>query len=757
MAANRILLRRTGRLTAFSLLLCWLLAAPAWARDLETVQESIRRSGARWVAGETSVSRLSAADKEKLVGLLPEPETALAQTPSRSLFSAPLTPPLPVRLDWRAMNGGNYVTPVRHQKSCGACWAFAAVAALESRFLLETNQPGLTIDLSEQTLLSCDTTGGCAGGSGNTAARYLRDRGTTTESCQPYTISDTTPCNEACSRTYAISDYRRVLPVLYPNPTPTPAEQIDIIKTHLAQYGPLWTSMIVYDEFYDYQSGVYSLTGSPGIWKGGHAVLIIGYDETEAAFIVKNSWGKGWGENGFFRIAYSEIESEVGFGAFTYAYGDPVDLGLEAPTADAGADQTIAEMETVTLDGSASSDPDGQIVDYAWRQVQGPGVALDGAATAQPSFTAPNLTAGTDTDLLFELTVTDDDDLHATDEVLVTVIWENDPPVAQAGADQRVSEGVRVTLDASASTDLEAGALTYAWEQIGGPPVALENADTARPGFISPNLAAAADAELRFRLTVTDAYGATATDQIRVTIAWENDPPIARAGADRSVEEHSVVQLDGGGSTDPEGEPLTYQWQQVGGPGVALVDADTPQPTFSPPNLATDAELFFQLTVSDPHAASDTDLVTITIMWQNDAPIAAAGADQAVTGGALVLLDAGASADLDDGIAGCVWTQVAGPPVQLTSLTDLQTSFTAPVNDGSTDLKLGFEVVVSDPGGLSGSDRVDIWIAPQDAAEPGGTGQDPTPGDDDREEGQPTAGASGGGGGGGCFISILGT
>jgi hypothetical protein len=637
--------------------------------------------------------------------------------------------------------------------------------------MLETHQPGLGLDLAEQTLLSCDTTGGCNGGTGLQAAAILQDRGATTEACQPYRGNDTAPCNEDCDRTYAISGYQRILPVQYPEPTPTPAEMIEILKNHLALYGPLWTSMMVYDEFYDYRSGIYAITDTPGILTGGHAILLIGYDDTQSAFIVKNSWGTGWGEAGFFRIAYGEVESAVEFGAYTYVYGDPVDLAQEPPTAEAGGDQTVDEGAEVTLDGTASSDPDGEITGYQWRQVSGPSVTLSGANTARPSFIAPDLLVPVDAELVFELTVTDDDDLTATDRITVTVTWANDAPTARAGADRRVAERTLVDLDGGGSDDPEGETLTYRWTQISGPPVTLTGAATARASFTTPNLATAADAQLVFQLTVNDPHGGRDTDRVTITVIWVNDAPEADAGDDRSVAEGTAVGLEGTGSNDPEGEPLTYRWVQVSGPPVTLADADTAQAGFTAPNLtaSADAQMVFELTVTDPHGASDRDQVTITIRWENDAPTATAGEDQNVEVGDLVTLDAGASSDPDDGIAAYAWRQVSGPQVALSAPGEAQTRFTAPANGEATPLQLRFELKVTDHGGLEASDSVDVWIAPQ-VTTPDGAPQAPSeptdpadpqepetpspPEDGARgDEVEPEETTSGGGGGGGCFIS----
>ena len=78
--------------------------------------------------------------------------------------------------------------------------------------------------------------------------------------------------------------------------------------------------MEVYSDFFYYSTGVYHYT--TGTYEGGHVILIVGYDDVNQYFICKNSWGTGWGERGFFRIAYSELNSVTQFGDYTIAYQD---------------------------------------------------------------------------------------------------------------------------------------------------------------------------------------------------------------------------------------------------------------------------------------------------------------------------------------------------------------------------------------------------------------------------------------------------
>jgi C1A family cysteine protease len=750
---------RRSLIAVTALFACLLPAGTVQALDLGTVQEAIRLSGARWVAADTAVNRLSEAQKAQLTGLLPEPESAGAAP--EPLFRALAAAPLPTRLDWRDIDGDNYVSVAKHQELCGACWAFAAVGALESYVMLRTHSPGLDIDLAEQFLLSCETTGGCGGGSGWTAASILHDTGVPEEACLPYTADDASPCSQRCGdweqQLRTISGFEQ----LFGNTGGlSQAEIVDTLKSAVATYGPLWTSMQVYDDFYAYGSGIYAYTS--GGYRGGHAVILIGFDDAAECFIVKNSWGRNWGESGTFRIAYGEVTGNVEFGAYTYTYGDPVELGPEAPTADAGADLTVDEGDHVSLDGSGSSDPDGQIDSYQWRRVSGPAVGLTGSDTVQPGFTAPNLSTPADADLLFELTVTDDDELTASDRVTVTVTWSNDAPTARAGADRSVAEGASVALNGANSQDPEGESLSYRWQKISGPNITLDDTSKAEASFTAPNLTTAGDAQLVFELTVTDPSGASDSDRVTITVTWENDAPTANAGDDRTVDEGAAVQLDGSASRDREGAVAGYQWRQTGGPPVQLTRADTAQAGFDAPNLtsAADAELVFELTVTDAHGDTGTDSVRVTVAWENDAPTALAGDDQTVAPGEAVTLDAAASSDPDDGINAYAWTQVAGPDIELATSTTANTSFTAPDYDGEAPLQLSFELTVSDHGGLSATDRVDIWVTANPADEdpqippPPADSDDSTPPADLPKDEAGQSESSGGGGGGGCFLSV---
>jgi C1A family cysteine protease len=295
---------------------CILLAASlSLADEISQVRSAIIAKQANWQAGETSMTLLSPAERRARLGLV---KPSLPVGAEMMVMADPPIVGAPASLDWRS-NGGNFVTGVRNQGGCGSCWAFAATAALESSVLRAQNTPGIDLNLSEQVLISCGSSGGhdagsCAGGAvyPSYASDYIRDTGLPLETCYPYTASDGS-CGSACgtyqSATYQIASWAYVA---------TTSPTVSAIRDALVSYGPLATTMDVYEDFYSYTNGVYSY--ATGVYEGGHAVLIVGYSDADQYFIVKNSWGAGWGESGYFRIAYSELGTVVKFGEYTMRY-----------------------------------------------------------------------------------------------------------------------------------------------------------------------------------------------------------------------------------------------------------------------------------------------------------------------------------------------------------------------------------------------------------------------------------------------------
>lgn len=190
-----------------------------------------------------------------------------------------------------------------------------------------------------------------------------------------------------------------------------------------------------------------------------------------------------------------------------------------APTANAGVDSTSVEGSTVTLSGTASTDPDGTIATWEWSQTAGPDVTLSGDSTATASFDAP--LTDTQYTLDFQLTITDNDGATNNDSVTIT-IDPSEPPVAMAGPDRDVVEQDTVSLAGSA-TDTDGTIAAYSWVQIAGPPVTLDDPASEAPNFDTPEVTDLTTVE--FELTVTDSTDDSATDTVVLTIN-PNEPPV---------------------------------------------------------------------------------------------------------------------------------------------------------------------------------------------------------------------------------------
>ena len=290
-----------------------------------------------------------------------------------------------------------------------------------------------------------------------------------------------------------------------------------------------------------------------------------------------------------------------------------------SPQANAGSDQTVEAWTMVTLDGTGSSDPDEDQLIYAWVQTGGPTVEIFSPSNAQPTFTAPE-SASSDTILTFQLTVTDPYGLSASDICRVTVpatIETNNAPNANAGNDQTVEAWTMVTLDGTGSSDPDEDQLIYAWVQTGGPTVEIFSSSTAQPTLTAPE-SASVETVLTFRLTVTDPDGLSASDTCRVTVPATtpaNDPPVADAGDNQSVYSGVRVTLDGSHSSDPEGQTLTCQWAQTGGPTVQISSSTATRAYFTAPEveIGQQATLIFELTVFDSSMLSCTDTCIVQV------------------------------------------------------------------------------------------------------------------------------------------------
>jgi C1A family cysteine protease len=227
--------------------------------------------------------------------------------------------------DWRNVGGQDFTTPVKNQGSAGTCWAFAAVGALEAKFDIHSGNPGLNLNLSEQHLVCDGSMGDTGGGWEFMACDYFRTNGVVNEATLPYTAQDTSPW--------------------WPLTPPYDLHQITAnqnwlsmssLKSSLKTYGPLVAFMDAYNDF-DYWPALPASTEVPDFYagQGWHAVDLVGFVDDATLpeggyWIVKNSWGAGWGDAGYGYSLYGSIEEHGRVHALT---GSPFVAAVPVPGA----------------------------------------------------------------------------------------------------------------------------------------------------------------------------------------------------------------------------------------------------------------------------------------------------------------------------------------------------------------------------------------------------------------------------------------
>ena len=248
-----------------------------------------------------------------------------------------------------------------------------------------------------------------------------------------------------------------------------------------------------------------------------------------------------------------------------------------APVANAGNDQTVGRGTLVNLDGSASSDADGDSLTFEWAfesTPAGSAATLVNAAAVKPSFTAD--LSGT---YLLRLIVRDAVSSSVADTVSIST--RNSAPVANAGPDATGVNGATITLDGSGSIDVDGDPLTYHWAFLTTP--ATSAALLLNGAAVNPSFAIDVSGDYVVQLVVNDGIVDSVADQ--VTITTRNSPPIANAGLPQSVPVGALVTLDGSGSTDVDGDLLTFGWSLTTVPAGSAVKI--PDPTLGTADLHT--------------------------------------------------------------------------------------------------------------------------------------------------------------------------
>jgi C1A family cysteine protease len=282
--------------------------------DVAKVQTNLTSQKAEWVARDSWVNQLTKPEAIRMLGY-----------PSKVRFGKELltTSTTAVTgsdaIDWRNKDGQNWVTPVLNQGNCGSCVAYSTVATLETQMNIARSAPFLNMRYSADHLFACGG-GSCESGwYPSSAASFLQGTGVVDEACMPSTssatgqdVSCTSKCSDSSSRSQKITS------------TATPSGP-DAVKAALKR-GPLETTLDVYADFMVYGSGVYKHT--TGDYMGGHAVSIIGFDDSKRAWLIRNSWGADWGDHGFAWVSYDD---QSGVGDETWSFTIPNADGYVVP------------------------------------------------------------------------------------------------------------------------------------------------------------------------------------------------------------------------------------------------------------------------------------------------------------------------------------------------------------------------------------------------------------------------------------------
>lgn len=230
-------------------------------------------------------------------------------------------------------------------------------------------------------------------------------------------------------------------------------------------------------------------------------------------------------------------------------------------------------------------------------------------------------------------------------------------PVANAGSGQTVHVGLQMSLDGSGSSDPGGGTLTYLWSFDSKP--AGSGASLSNPTIVNPTFTPDVPGDYVLRLIVTNNAG-TASSPSTVTISTTNSPPVADAGPDQSITVIGTnVQLNGGQSYDPGGDPLNFNWSfpsKPAGSTASLIGANTATPSFIADVHGT---YVAQLVVSDPWAFSQPS--TVTISFEELKPVANAQQSMSIPVGTVAMLDGSGSYDANRDPLTYKWTFVSLP------------------------------------------------------------------------------------------------
>ena len=361
--------------------------------DVERLNSILEERGASWRAADNERTGMTMAERMRTYGEIVQPEPF-----SVPRFKKRNRKDLPDSLSWHDWTGMgvDWMSPIRNQRNCGSCWAFAAVGQVEGTYNIVASNPELDINLSEQTLVSdCFSGGSCMGGSPYWALVYVMDIGIPDEACYRYRAVDE-PCNLCDDWEFSARKIQSVQLL-----TDTIAD-IQTIKEAL-MIEPVVSQMEVYADFNGYHYGIYEHTS--GDFEALHVVVLVGWNDADSCWYARNSWGASWGIVGYFKIRYGDS----GIGQWTYIIGIDT-LRVSLPDTITICVPDSVELVPDVSGGAPCYGYDPPEYSYLWS----PGNCLsDSTARAPVAYVAE--------DSWFHLTVADINGTEAEDSVFVRI------------------------------------------------------------------------------------------------------------------------------------------------------------------------------------------------------------------------------------------------------------------------------------------------------------------------------------------------
>ncbi|MEO6490944.1 MAG: tandem-95 repeat protein, partial [Ferruginibacter sp.] len=370
------------------------------------------------------------------------------------------------------------------------------------------------------------------------------------------------------------------------------------------------------------------------------------------------------------------------------------------PTANAGSDKVITlPTNSVNVSG-IGIDTDGSITAYLWIKISGP----SGGNISSPSNANTSITSLTQGVYQFQLKVTDNNGATATDNLQVTVNpAPNVAPTAAAGADQVITLPIDSVNASGNGTDTDGTITEYLWTKISGP----SGGNITSPANANTSFTSLTQGVYQFQLKVTDNNGATATDNIQVTVnPVPNAAPIANAGTDQHVTLPTDSLTVSGTGVDSDGSITSFQWTVLSGPATATILVPNRDSATITGLVQGVYQLEFKVTDNEGATGSDTIFVTVDSIAVNVSPTANAGPDNVITLPTATITVTGGGSDTDGTITGYSWTQVSGPTNGTISIaTDSSTTITA-LEEGI----YVFQLMVTDNDGATATDELQVTV-----------------------------------------------